>query len=245
MQILIFSVFPLPPMQTYIVPKAAIFVAEKKEDEVDALLNNMRVYGTCCLALMSIVVFVGVKYVNKLALVFLACVILSILAIYAGVIKTIFEPPDFPWVQWTITLNMIQKWHQARFVSQPYWLIKMTFQCLSVCFTDTVYCLLLHSVCMLGNRTLQNHNFDSCLKTEVVGNLTITTKLWKLFCDGPEFNATCNDYFNNNNVTSIQGIPGLTSGVISGWNSSSVLMWCAGKKKKKKKKERKGGLGQC
>lgn len=92
-----FLSFPSPfPIQTYIVPKAAIFVAEKKEDEVDALLNNMRVYGTCCLALMAVVVFVGVKYVNKLALVFLACVILSILAIYAGVIKTIFEPPDFP-----------------------------------------------------------------------------------------------------------------------------------------------------
>lgn len=89
--------FPSPlPIQTYIVPKAAIFVAEKKEDAVDALLNNMRVYGTCCLTLMAVVVFVGVKYVNKLALVFLACVILSILAIYAGVIKTIFEPPDFP-----------------------------------------------------------------------------------------------------------------------------------------------------
>ncbi|XP_068565668.1 solute carrier family 12 member 7 isoform X2 [Cebidichthys violaceus] len=151
---------------TYIVPKAAIFVAEKKEDEVNALLNNMRVYGTCCLALMSVVVFVGVKYVNKLALVFLACVILSILAIYAGVIKTIFEPPDFP-------------------------------------------------ICMLGNRTLQNHNFDSCLKTEVIDNLTVTTKLWKLFCDGPELNATCNDYFLLNNVTEVQGIPGLTSKVIS------------------------------
>ncbi|XP_041670498.1 solute carrier family 12 member 7 isoform X2 [Cheilinus undulatus] len=151
---------------TYIVPKAAIFVAEKKEDEVDALLNNMRVYGTCCLALMAIVVFVGVKYVNKLALVFLACVILSILAIYAGVIKTIFEPPDFP-------------------------------------------------VCMLGNRTLQNHNFDVCLKTDIVDNVTVTTKLWELFCEGPELNATCNDYFANNNVTLIQGIPGLKSGVIS------------------------------
>ncbi|XP_042366118.1 solute carrier family 12 member 7 isoform X4 [Plectropomus leopardus] len=151
---------------TYIVPKAAIFVAERKEDEVDALLNNMRVYGTCCLTLMAIVVFVGVKYVNKLALVFLACVILSILAIYAGVIKTIFEPPDFP-------------------------------------------------VCMLGNRTLQNHNFDSCLKTEIIDNLTVTTKLWKLFCDGPELNATCSEYFDNNNVTEVQGIPGLTSGVIS------------------------------
>ncbi|CAF98841.1 unnamed protein product, partial [Tetraodon nigroviridis] len=151
---------------TYIVPKAAIFVAEKKEDEAGALLNNMRVYGTCCLALMAIVVFVGVKYVNKLALVFLACVILSIIAIYAGVIKTIFEPPDFP-------------------------------------------------VCMLGNRTLQNHNFDRCLKTDVVDNLTVTTELWLLFCDGPELNATCNDYFANNNVTLMQGIPGLKSGVIS------------------------------
>ncbi|XP_069368144.1 solute carrier family 12 member 7 isoform X5 [Paralichthys olivaceus] len=151
---------------TYIVPKAAIFVAEKKEDQLDALLNNMRVYGTCCLALMAVVVFVGVKYVNKLALVFLACVILSILAIYAGVIKTIFEPPDFP-------------------------------------------------VCMLGNRTLQNLNFDKCLKTDFIDNMTVTTKLWMLFCEGPELNATCNDYFVNNNVTMIQGIPGLTSRVIS------------------------------
>lgn len=90
------NVFFLLSRQTYIVPKAAIFKAETKQDEPMALLNNMRVYGTCCLALMAVVVFVGVKYVNKLALVFLACVILSILAIYAGVIKSIFEPPDFP-----------------------------------------------------------------------------------------------------------------------------------------------------
>ncbi|XP_045558736.1 solute carrier family 12 member 7 isoform X2 [Salmo salar] len=150
---------------TYIVPSAAIFKAEKKENEPEALLNNMRVYGTCCLTLMSLVVFVGVKYVNKLALVFLACVILSILAIYAGVIKTAFEPPDFP-------------------------------------------------ICLLGNRTLQNHNFDQCLKTMEVDNVTVTTKLWSLFCDSPELNATCNEYFTLNNVTVIQGIPGLTSGVI-------------------------------
>ncbi|CAB1341175.1 unnamed protein product, partial [Coregonus sp. 'balchen'] len=150
---------------TYIVPSAAIFKAEKKEDEPEALLNNMRVYGTCCLTLMSLVVFVGVKYVNKLALVFLACVILSILAIYAGVIKTAFEPPDFP-------------------------------------------------ICLLGNRTLQNHNFDQCLKTMEVDNVTVTTKLWSLFCDSPDLNATCNEYFTLNNVTVIQGIPGLTSGVI-------------------------------
>lgn len=79
------------------------------------MFNNMRVYGTCCLLLMALVVFVGVRYgqhtslqpsrvwvdtcplcryVNKLALVFLACVVLSIMATYAGVIKTLIEPPD-------------------------------------------------------------------------------------------------------------------------------------------------------
>lgn len=34
------------------------------------------------------------RYVNKLALVFLACVVLSIMATYAGVIKTLIQPPD-------------------------------------------------------------------------------------------------------------------------------------------------------
>lgn len=61
-----------------------------------AMLNNMRVYGSIVLTCMAVVVFVGVKYVNKLALVFLACVICSILAVYAGVIKTSFDPPVFP-----------------------------------------------------------------------------------------------------------------------------------------------------
>lgn len=78
--------------QTYIVPEAKPF----SPDQPGAEGNNMRVYGTCCLALMALVVFVGVKYVNKLALVFLSCVVLSIMAIYAGVIKTLIEPPDVP-----------------------------------------------------------------------------------------------------------------------------------------------------
>ncbi|XP_038574792.1 solute carrier family 12 member 7-like isoform X2 [Micropterus salmoides] len=75
----------------YIVPTAKLF----EEDGNAPMPNNMRVYGTCCLLLMALVVFVGVKYVNKLALVFLACVILSIMATYAGVIKTLIEPPEF------------------------------------------------------------------------------------------------------------------------------------------------------
>lgn len=86
----------LSPSQAYIFPPMAIFKAEDASGEAAALLNNMRVYGTCVLTCMATVVFVGVKYVNKFALVFLGCVILSILAIYGGVIKSAFDPPTFP-----------------------------------------------------------------------------------------------------------------------------------------------------
>uniref|UniRef100_A0A8C6K662 Amino acid permease/ SLC12A domain-containing protein n=1 Tax=Melopsittacus undulatus TaxID=13146 RepID=A0A8C6K662_MELUD len=150
---------------TYISPSAAIFKAGEVGEETNAMLNNMRVYGTCIIILMAIVVFVGVKYVNKLALVFLACVILSIIAIYAGVIKTAFDPPDFP-------------------------------------------------ICLLGNRTLSKRSFDVCAKFIESNNETRTTTLWRLFCDSSSLNATCDGYFSLNNVTEIQGIPGITSGVL-------------------------------
>ncbi|KAK2497618.1 hypothetical protein MC885_010112 [Smutsia gigantea] len=68
----------------YILGTIEILLAEDASGEAAAMLNNMRVYGTCVLTCMATVVFVGVKYVNKFALVFLGCVILSILAIYAG-----------------------------------------------------------------------------------------------------------------------------------------------------------------
>ncbi|XP_072780323.1 solute carrier family 12 member 7 isoform X2 [Taeniopygia guttata] len=151
---------------TYISPSAAIFKVADVGEETEAMLNNMRVYGTCIVILMAIVVFVGVKYVNKLALVFLACVILSIIAIYAGVIKTAFDPPDFP-------------------------------------------------ICLLGNRTLSKRSFDVCAKFTESNNETKTTPLWRLFCDSSLLNATCDDYFSLNNVTEIQGIPGIMSGVLT------------------------------
>ncbi|XP_051557017.1 solute carrier family 12 member 7 isoform X2 [Myxocyprinus asiaticus] len=142
---------------TYIMPNADVFGANLKGDNLlTAMQNNMRVYGTCCLAIMTLVVFVGVKYVNKLALVFLSCVVLSIMAVYAGVIQTAIKPHNF-------------------------------------------------TICMLGNRPLQNNDFDKCLKSEVR----------KLFCTGDSLNETCDEYFTNNNVTEIQAIPGLLSGVIS------------------------------
>ncbi|XP_059419720.1 solute carrier family 12 member 7-like isoform X1 [Carassius carassius] len=149
---------------TYIMPNAAVFKANTGEP--NGMQNNMRIYGTCCLAIMVLVVFVGVKYVNKLALVFLSCVMLSIMAIYAGVIQSAIKPPD-------------------------------------------------SQVCLLGNRSLQNSMFDKCQKTEVINNITTPTKLWTLFCKGDLGNATCDEYFTQNNLTVIQAVPGLLSGVIS------------------------------
>ncbi|XP_691291.2 solute carrier family 12 member 4 [Danio rerio] len=80
----------------YLIPQAAIFHPADIHAGNGAMLNNMRVYGTICLSLMAVVVFVGVKYVNKLASLFLACVIISIVSIYAGAVKSIFHPPEFP-----------------------------------------------------------------------------------------------------------------------------------------------------
>uniref|UniRef100_F7H4Y9 Solute carrier family 12 member 6 n=1 Tax=Callithrix jacchus TaxID=9483 RepID=F7H4Y9_CALJA len=151
----------------YIVPRAAIFRSDDALKEAAAMLNNMRVYGTAFLVLMVLVVFIGVRYVNKFASLFLACVIVSILAIYAGAIKSSFAPPHFP-------------------------------------------------VCMLGNRTLSSRHIDICSKTKEINNMTVPSKLWRFFCNSSQFfNATCDEYFVHNNVTSIQGIPGLASGIIT------------------------------
>lgn len=77
-------------------------------------------------------------------------------------------------------------------------------------------------ICMLGNRTLVRDLFDTCGKTDVEGNNTVPSQLWKKFCgSGNVTSLQCDDeYFNQNNVTEIQGIPGLSSGIIRGKNHS-------------------------
>lgn len=72
------------------------------------------------------------------------------------------------------------------------------------------------SVCVLGNRTLVWKSFDVCSKTLETANGTVTTQLWRMFCDSSLLNATCDKYFTENNVTEIQGIPGVTSGILAG-----------------------------
>ena len=64
-------------------PVLSIFGDFTKDTSI--MYNNFRVYGTILLLLMASIVFIGVKFVNKFASVALACVLLSILAIYVGI----------------------------------------------------------------------------------------------------------------------------------------------------------------
>ncbi|XP_018328608.1 solute carrier family 12 member 4 isoform X2 [Agrilus planipennis] len=68
---------------TYMAPSLSIFGDFTKD--ASAMYNNFRVYGTGLLLVMGMIVFVGVKFVNKFATIALACVILSILAVYIGI----------------------------------------------------------------------------------------------------------------------------------------------------------------
>lgn len=67
---------------TYMAPRLSLFDVTQDEH---AMHNNFRVYGTGLLIVMALIVFIGVKFVNKFATVALACVILSIIAVYVGI----------------------------------------------------------------------------------------------------------------------------------------------------------------
>jgi len=71
---------------TYIAPSISLFgdITSSNGEVSSSMLNNMRVYGSILVLLMGGLVFIGVKYVNKFASLFLACVLLSILAIFVG-----------------------------------------------------------------------------------------------------------------------------------------------------------------
>lgn len=68
---------------TYMAPGLSIFGDFTKDAE--AMYNNFRVYGSGLLVVMGLIVFLGVKFVNRFATVALACVIFSIIAVYIGI----------------------------------------------------------------------------------------------------------------------------------------------------------------
>lgn len=128
--------------------------------DASAMYNNFRVYGTGLLLVMGkssscklfpsshfhiifpgLIVFVGVKFVNKFAAIALACVILSIVAVYTGVFMNFHGNDNLLWV--TI--------HTCPFCS-----------CKHVFYID--------SMCVLGKRLLKDIAIDNCTK-EVGGPL--------------------------------------------------------------------------
>ncbi|XP_059361739.1 solute carrier family 12 member 6-like isoform X1 [Carassius carassius] len=180
----------------YIAPSAAIFVSDGPDGEAGAMLNNMRLYGSLFLLLMCLLVFVGVKYVNKLASVFLACVIVSILSIYTGALVSAFSKPSFP-------VCMLGN----RSLSQHELKDGLCLKTLQV-----------PPPLEAANASESFNSTDAPLTQET------TSDLWRHFCNSSELSAVCDDYFLHNNVTEIHGIPGLSSGVIADniWSSYSA-----------------------
>ncbi|XP_061525662.1 solute carrier family 12 member 6-like isoform X4 [Phycodurus eques] len=184
----------------YIAPEAAIFTAIGLESEGAAMLNNMRVYGSLCLLLMSLLVFVGVKYVNKLASVFLACVIVSIVSIYVGALVSAFKPPNF---SVCMLGNRTINGHDL-----------VDDRCAKT--------VLLSAERESANETLPGADANTTALPTLEPSPSPgpplaekTTYLWSRFCQSAELNASCDDYFTANNFSRIEGIPGLASGVIT------------------------------
>ncbi|XP_076667536.1 solute carrier family 12 member kcc isoform X2 [Andrena cerasifolii] len=138
---------------TYMAPSLSIFGDFTKDPSI--MYNNFRVYGTCLLVVMGTIVFIGVKFVNKFATVALACVILSIVAVYVGLFYNFYGNES----------------------------LKM---------------------CTLGRRLLKDINvMNDC-------NKNLTGVLHQLYCGN---STKCDSYYEENNLTIINGIRGLASGV--------------------------------
>ncbi|XP_031825352.1 solute carrier family 12 member kcc isoform X2 [Nomia melanderi] len=142
---------------TYMAPSLSIFGDFTKDPSI--MYNNFRVYGTGLLMVMGTIVFVGVKFVNKFATVALACVILSIVAVYVGLFYNFYGNES----------------------------LKM---------------------CVLGKRLLKDIDVLTDCNKDVNG------ALHKLYCgNGSVPIHKCDPYYLNHNVTIINGIRGLASGV--------------------------------
>lgn len=71
-------------MLNYLAPSWGLFGDFQRD--VSIMYNNIRVYGTLLLLLVGLLVWIGVRFVSKLAPVALFCVLLSIFSIYTGIL---------------------------------------------------------------------------------------------------------------------------------------------------------------
>lgn len=164
-------------------PSLSIFGDFTKDPNI--MYNNFRVYGTGLLMVMGTIVFIGVKFVNKFATVALACVILSIVAVYVGLFYNFYGNESLKYI---IVHNEF-----SYFISRQ----------LHECF------LFISRMCVLGRRLLKDIN----VLTEC--NKNTSGILHQLYC-GNSSTSKCDPYYMENDVTIINGIRGLASGVFLG-----------------------------
>ncbi|CAF0943337.1 unnamed protein product [Adineta ricciae] len=74
--------------------KCRLFGDDVEKPEI--AFNHYRIYGTLLLLMIGACVLIGIRFVTKIAPLSLCAVLISIVAIYAGVIKSSFSPPDLP-----------------------------------------------------------------------------------------------------------------------------------------------------
>lgn len=79
-------------MLNYLCPSWGLFGDFQRD--VSIMYNNIRFYGTILLVLVGILVWIGVKFVSKLAPIALFCVLMSICSIYAGIFINYNGRPD-------------------------------------------------------------------------------------------------------------------------------------------------------
>jgi potassium/chloride transporter 4/5/6 len=162
--------------------------------------NNFRIYGTLLLILIGGIVFIGIKFVSKLAPISLIAVIVSVICIYAGVVKSAFSPPDLK----------ICVFNQTRLIKYDSYVIQGEAFC-----TNQRYC----------ESQLRNETFTCPLwkaycgpyyENEQKNNRTVSDSKSKLIPDDPDpiqqkYAHLCHYFAMDDSVELRLGIPGISS----------------------------------
>lgn len=145
--------------------------------------TNVRFYGTIWLLILSLFVFIGVRFVSKIGPFALVCVLISISAVFIGIIKSAFIPID--------NINMCLLGDRL-LITKSY-----TFNNIQYC-TKNKYCNS-NITNYINNATIsQDYNITS-------NNSMILCPLYKLYCN---LNDNCDTYWLNNDIKMIKALPG-------------------------------------